>query len=111
MSQINQEELLNYFLDKDETSIVKFIELLSQERQKKGYGKDIIESLNKNGIKVLTSPLEKPFYKSKKFWGGMIALIIILLDMKWKGIWYAAIGPLTYIFGQGLADMGKNRAA
>jgi len=75
--------------------------------------KDLKEALEKIPIRVKLSPIEKPFWKSKKFWGGMVALVIMVLDATppFEGVqlWTVATPFLVYIFGQGLADLGKNK--
>jgi hypothetical protein len=107
---IQEQQLVDLLSAVDETVAVKAIERATQERQEKGLGKDIIDALAEEGIKVLTRPIEKPFYKSKKFWGGAIAFVILMADEYLKvGLWKAAAAPLGYIFGQGLADLGKNK--
>lgn len=72
---------------------------------------DLKEALEKKGIKIKLTLIEKPFWKSKKFWGGIIALVIILLDPIFPDaeLWQVALPILVYIFGQGLADLGKNK--
>ena len=86
----------------DESIIVEAI----QERR------DVIEVLNAQGIiKVKIEGKEKPFWQSKKFWGGVIALAILIIDQYTvKELWRIALPVLVYIFGQGLADIGKNKA-
>ena len=73
--------------------------------------KDVIDALNEIGtIKVKIGLQEKPFLQSKKFWGGVIALAILIGD-QYTGVdlWMVALPALVYIFGQGLADLGKNK--
>jgi len=107
---IQEQQLIDFLVTADETVVVNAIEKATQERQRRGFGEDIIEALEKKGVKVLTSPLEKPFYKSKKFWGGAIALVILLVDeFVTQDLWRVALAPMVYIFGQGLADLGKNK--
>lgn len=105
-----EQQLIDLLETADETVVVNAIERVTQKRQTRGLGKDIIEALEQKGVKVLTSPLEKPFYGSKKFWGGVIALVILLVDeFVTQDLWRVALAPLVYIFGQGLADLGKNK--
>ena len=85
--------------------------IIVEEVQKR---RDVIEVLNAQGvIKVKIEGKEKPFWQSKKFWGGVIALAILLFDFfnpdPNKELWIVALPVLVYIFGQGLADLGKNK--
>ena len=111
MSATQPVEPVKQFLETaDEMVVVAAIEAATQVRQQKGQGTDILDELETKGIKVLTSALEKPFYKSKKFWGGMIALVILIIDAETgRELWKVAAAPLAYVFGQGLADLGKNK--
>lgn len=81
----------------DESIIVNTIQRAGREDVLKALGKKPAES-------------EKPFWESKKFWGGFIALIIMIADSTiYPGLWKAALPIMVYIFGQGLADLGKNK--
>ena len=73
--------------------------------------KDVIDALNAKGIiKVKIGLQEKPFWQSKKFWGGVVALAILIVDqVTGADLWMVALPVLVYIFGQGLADLGKNK--
>ena len=73
--------------------------------------KDVIDALNETGIiKVKIGLQEKPFWQSKKFWGGVVALAILIVDqVTGADLWMVALPVLVYIFGQGLADIGKNK--
>ncbi|MFC1968209.1 hypothetical protein ACFLVX_02310 [Chloroflexota bacterium] len=74
--------------------------------------KDVIDALNEKGtIKVKIGFQEKPFWQSKRFWGGVIALIILIIGQVAgsEDLWKVALPVLVYIFGQGLADIGKNK--
>jgi len=105
-----EEQLVDLLADLDEALIIKALERAAEKRMEKGLGPDLIEALRAKGIKVRLVFAEKPFYKSKKFWGGVIALAIILADtFVPQELWRAALPALAYIFGQGLADLGKNR--
>ena len=83
--------------------------IIVEEVQKR---RDVIEVLNAQGvIKVKIEGKEKPFWQSKKFWGGMIALTILLVGYFIKQDLLPVAAPaLAYVFGQGLADLGKNKA-
>jgi len=106
-----EQQLVDLMVSADETVVVKAIESATQKRQSKGMGKDIIEALEKKGLKILTSPEEKPFYQSKKFWAGMLALAILIAgEFTGRDLWKVAAAPLVYVFGQGLADLGKNKS-
>lgn len=72
---------------------------------------DVINTLNAKGtIKVKIGFNEKPFWHSKKFWGGIFALGIVIGDQfTGANLWTVALPALVYIFGQGLADLGKNK--
>jgi hypothetical protein len=73
--------------------------------------KDVIDALNAKGtIKVKVEFSEKPFWHSKKFWGGGVALIILVIDQfTATSLWTVALPAMVYVFGQGLADLGKNK--
>ena len=75
--------------------------------------KDVIDDLNAKGIiKVKIGFQEKLFWQSKKFWGGVVALAILIVDqVTGADLWMVALPVLVYIFGQGLADIGKNKTA
>lgn len=113
MTQADQEtQLMDLLIKLDETLIMQALEKAAARRAERGLGPDLIESLKSRGIKVQPTFPEKPFRKSKKFWGGVIALIILLVSTyvpAAANLWKASLPVLAYIFGQGLADPGKNR--
>lgn len=57
---------------------------------------------------------EKPFYKSKKFWASIIAVIIPVinqvfsLELDAQELVPIMAPALVYVVGQGMADLGKN---
>lgn len=105
-----EKALVDLLSELDETAIINALEEATEIREEKGFGVDLIEALKKKGIIVKVKFAEKPFYESKKFWGGIIALAILLIDPFFEyELWKAAMPALAYIFGQGLADLGKNR--
>ena len=106
-----EKALVDLLSELDETAIVNALEEATEIRGKKGFGVDLIEAFKKKGIIVKVKFAEKPFYESKKFWGGVVALVIMLIDSVFPEheLWMAAMPALAYIFGQGLADLGKNR--
>ncbi len=113
MAQTSQEtQLVNLLSELDETLIINALEKAAAKRVEKGLGPDLMQSLKARGIKVQITFSEKPFWKSKKFWGGVIALIILLVSTYVPAaadLWKVSLPALVYIFGQGLADLGKNR--
>ena len=100
-----EEQLVDLLVELDEGVVMSALKRASEERRRRGLS-DLIETLRKEGIKVAIVPKEKPFWKSKKFWGGVVAFIIFLVLPEH---WNAAIPFLVYIFGQGIADIGKYR--
>jgi len=100
-----EQELSTLLVQLDEAIILKAIEKADAQRTNR-----ITDALVQNGVNVPIRTTEKPFYKSKKFWGGAIALLILVCDRIFKlDIWVVAAAPLAYVFGQGLADLGKNK--
>ena len=71
--------------------------------------KDVIDALSKKGT-IKIGLQEKPFWRSKKFWGGMVAFAILIADQYTQvNLWTVALPALVYVFGQGLADLGQNK--
>ena len=58
---------------------------------------------------------EKPFWQSKKFWAAVVATLVPAANYTFgwgldiEEIMAIDFGPLSYIFGQGFADFGKNK--
>ena len=58
--------------------------------------------------------MEKKFYHSKKFWSSLLATAIPMLnhyfgwDMDGEKVMTIMAPLMAYVFGQGLADLGKN---
>ena len=58
--------------------------------------------------------MEKQFWKSKKFWASVAAVLIPMSNhflgwnMDHNAIVTMMASMIAYIFGQGMADMGKN---
>ena len=58
--------------------------------------------------------MEKKFYHSKKFWASIVAASIPMLnhyfgwDMEADKVMTIMAPLMAYVFGQGLADLGKN---
>lgn len=58
--------------------------------------------------------MEKKFYHSKKFWASVIATAVPMLNyyfgwgMDGDHVMTMMAPLMAYVFGQGLADLGKN---
>jgi hypothetical protein len=59
--------------------------------------------------------MEKTFWKSKKFWASVIAVVVPMSNhafgwgMDADSVVTMMTPMLAYILGQGMADMGKNK--
>ncbi len=59
--------------------------------------------------------MEKTFWKSKKFWASVIAVVVPMSNhmfgwgMDVDSVVTMMTPMLAYILGQGMADMGKNK--
>ena len=69
-----------------------------------------LADLGKNKVPLADRPVEKAFWKSKKFIASLIGIIVALLQKKTGFELSGEIAGLisVYITGQGLADKGKN---
>jgi len=98
-------DLLELFSRLDEGVVVASLDATPKDRQDA-----IIDALKAHGVNVPLSSEEKWWYQSKKFWAGTFAMVILVLgEIIEKDLFNVALPAMVYIFGQGLADLGKNR--
>ncbi len=103
-----QKQLEELLLELDDDIVVSAVQNAFPKRQYQS--KEIREKLSKQGIKIPVGFGEKPFWRSKKFYGGVVALGFLVASHWSPGLWELSLAPLVYIFGQGLADLGKNKS-